>query len=155
MLCVWWDQKGIIYYELLEPKQTVTANLYSQQLMCLSLALETKRPYRGKGKRNVILLHDNARPHVAIMTRKMIENLGWEVLLHPAYSSDLAPLDYHLFWSMEHFFREKSFTEIENLKKDVAQFFALKPASFYTKGIQSLPERSEKVISSDGNYFDD
>ena len=32
MLCVWWDQKAIIYYELLKPKQTVNANLYSQQL---------------------------------------------------------------------------------------------------------------------------
>ena len=40
MLCVWWDMKGIIYYELLEPKQTVTANLYSQQLIRLSEALE-------------------------------------------------------------------------------------------------------------------
>ena len=68
MLCVWWDQKGIIYYELLEPKQIVTANLYSQQLMRLSLALETKRPYRDKGKRNVILLHDNARPQCCDMS---------------------------------------------------------------------------------------
>jgi len=25
MLCVWWDQKGVIYWELLKPKQTVTA----------------------------------------------------------------------------------------------------------------------------------
>ena len=22
MLCVWWDMKGILYYELLEPQQT-------------------------------------------------------------------------------------------------------------------------------------
>ena len=40
MLCVWCNMKGIIYYELLEPKQTVTANLYSQQLIRLSEALE-------------------------------------------------------------------------------------------------------------------
>ena len=155
MLCVWWDQKGIIYYELLEPKQTVTANLYSQQLMRLSLALETKRPYRGKGKRKVILLHDNARPHVAKTTRETIENLGWEVLPHPAYSPDLAPSDYCLFRSMEHFFREKSFSDFVGIKKDAAQFFSCKPASFFEKGIQSLTERWEKVIASDGNYFDD
>ena len=37
MFCVWWDQKGVIYYELLEPKQTVNANLYSNQLTRLSL----------------------------------------------------------------------------------------------------------------------
>ena len=54
MLCVWWDQKGIIYWELLEPKQTVTANVYSQQLMSLSLALERERPLEGKRKREVI-----------------------------------------------------------------------------------------------------
>ena len=48
MLCVWWDQKGIIYWKLLEPKQTVTVNVYSQHLMRLSQALETKRPFVGK-----------------------------------------------------------------------------------------------------------
>ena len=93
MLCVWWDQKGIIYYELLKPKQTVNANLYSQQLTRLSEALQIKRPFSGKGKRKVILLHDNASPHVAKTTRENVENLDWEVLPHPAYSPDLAPSD--------------------------------------------------------------
>ena len=155
MLCVWWDMKGIIYYELLEPKQTVTANLYSQQLIRLSEALEKKRPFGGKGKRKVILLHDNARPHVAKTTWATIENLGWEVLPHPAYSPDLAPSDYHLFRSMEHFFREKSYTDLQSIKKDVTQFFELKPEKFYESGIRQLPLRWQKVIDNDGNYFDD
>jgi histone-lysine N-methyltransferase SETMAR len=155
MLCVWWDQKGIIYYEILEPKQTVNADLYSQQLTRLSQALDRNRPYKSNGNRKVILLHDNASPHIAKTTCKTIEELGWEVLPHPAYSPDLAPSDYHLFRSMEHFFRERSYLEIENIKKDVASFFASKPASFYEKGIHSLPERWAKVIASDGNYFDD
>ena len=30
---------------------------------------------------------------------KLLE-LGWEVMLHPLYSSDLVPLDYHLFQSL-------------------------------------------------------
>ena len=56
---------------------------------------------------------------------------------------------------MQHFFQEKSYTEVESIKKDINSFFASKPESFYKKGIQSLPERWEKVILSDGNYFDD
>jgi histone-lysine N-methyltransferase SETMAR len=32
MLCVWWDMKGVIYFELLDTNQTINSNLYSQQL---------------------------------------------------------------------------------------------------------------------------
>ena len=142
MLCVWWDQKGIIYYELLKPKQTVNANLYSQQLTRLSEALQIKRPFSGKGKRKVILLHDNARPHVAKTTREKVENLGWEVLPQPAYSQDLASSDYHLFRS----FLPGKHTEVESIKKELDSYFAFKPESFYKKEIQSF---------NDGNYFDD
>ncbi len=155
MLSVWWDMKGVIYYEFLKPKQTINADLYSQQLVRLSQALEKKRPYGGKGRRKVLLLHDNAKPHVAKKTRATIERLGWEVLPHPAYSPDLAPTDYHLFRSMQHFFSEKRYTDLEIVKKDVVQFFDLKKASFYEKGIRLLPEKWEMVIASDGNYFDD
>jgi len=28
MLCVWWDQKGVIYYELLKPGETVNTERY-------------------------------------------------------------------------------------------------------------------------------
>lgn len=30
MLCVWWDQKGVIYYELLKPGETVNTERYLQ-----------------------------------------------------------------------------------------------------------------------------
>ena len=28
ILCVWWDQKGVIYYELLKPGETVNTERY-------------------------------------------------------------------------------------------------------------------------------
>ena len=80
MLSVWWDNKGILYYELLPPRQTVNSDLYKQQLMRLSEAIEEKRPLRGHQKRKVILLHDNATPHVATSTHQTIMDLEWEVL---------------------------------------------------------------------------
>ena len=97
ILCVWWDWEGIIHYELLERNQTVNAELYVQQMERLKTAIQEKRPNRQHG---VLLLHDNARPHIADMTKEAIQTHGWEVLPHPSYSPDLAPTDFHLFQSL-------------------------------------------------------
>ncbi|KAF2902300.1 hypothetical protein ILUMI_03880 [Ignelater luminosus] len=43
LLCVWWDCGGIIHVEVLEQGQTVTADLYTQHLDRLALALKAKR----------------------------------------------------------------------------------------------------------------
>ena len=76
MLYVWWDLKGILYYELLQSKQTVTAERYCQQLNHLSKVLDEKRPFTGHGLRPGKLLHDNARPHIAKTVRQNLMSLG-------------------------------------------------------------------------------
>ena len=93
-LCVWCDWQGIIHYELLP-----NSDLYCQQLDRLNAALMQKRPSlinRGR----IVFHQDNARPHTYLVTYQKLRELGWEVLLHPPYSPDLAPSDYHLFLSM-------------------------------------------------------
>lgn len=45
------------------------------------------------GRLEVVFHKDNAGPHTSLMTR---QNLGWEVLSHPPYTSP----DYHLFLSI-------------------------------------------------------
>jgi len=42
MLCIWWDQLGVVYYELLKPNEIITGVLYRTQLMRLSRALTRK-----------------------------------------------------------------------------------------------------------------
>ena len=108
MLSVWWDMKGIIYYELLEPKQTINDVRYSQQLRRLNEKILEKRSGPGHGNRKVILLHDNARSHVGMRTKEFFLELGWKVLPHHAYSPDIAPSDYHcsvqwnIFYGINH-----------------------------------------------------
>ncbi|EGI60642.1 Mariner Mos1 transposase, partial [Acromyrmex echinatior] len=65
----------------------------------------------------VILLHDNARPHVAKPVKTYLETLKWEVLPHPLYSPDIAPSDYHLFRSLAHSLCEQKFTSYEDCTK--------------------------------------
>lgn len=43
MLCIWWDQLGVVYYELLKPSETITGALYRTRLMRLSRTLKENR----------------------------------------------------------------------------------------------------------------
>jgi len=58
ILCIWWDQLGVVYYELLKPNETIT--LYRTQLR-LNLALKEKRAHYYSRYDKIIVLHDNAR----------------------------------------------------------------------------------------------
>ena len=97
----------------------------------------------------VILQHNNIRPHVAKWVKTCLEKLKLEVLPHLPYSSDIALSDYHLFWSMA----EQHFHSYEDAKKWVSSWLASKDMSFFQHGIQMLPERWEKIVVSDGQYF--
>ena len=39
MMCVWWDQREIVYYELLQPGETVNRQRYRQQMIDLNLII--------------------------------------------------------------------------------------------------------------------
>jgi len=62
--------------------------------------INTKKAVITNNRRKVILLHDNARPHVAKAVKETLLDLEWEILPHSAYSPDIVPSDYHLFRSM-------------------------------------------------------
>lgn len=154
MLCIWWDMKGVIYYEILKPNETITADLYRRQLIRLCRALDENRPEYETRHSEIILLHDNARPHVAQPVKSFLEGMRWEVLPHPPYSPDIAPSDYHLFRSMQSALTEQKFNKVQDIEKWVDRWIASKDPEFFSRGIHLLPERWAKVIAADGSYFE-
>ena len=95
---MWWNFKGIIYFDL-PRNQTINLNVYCCQLLQLDKEIKEKRPELVTRK-DVIFHQDNARPHTSLVTRKILLELGWEVMPHPPYSPDLATSDYHLCRSL-------------------------------------------------------
>jgi len=81
-----------------------------------------------------------------------LETLKWEVLPHPPYSSDIALSD--LFRSMTHGLFEQHFTSYEDTKNCIDDWIVSKDEAFFRCGIHMLPERWEKVVASDGHYFE-
>ncbi|UYV79912.1 hypothetical protein LAZ67_18001028, partial [Cordylochernes scorpioides] len=146
MLCIWWDQLGVIYYELLQPNETITGERYQQQLMRLSRALKIKHPLYAKRHDKVIYQHDNARPHVAKVVKETLEALQWDVLPHPLYSPDIAPSDYHMFRSMTHGLAEQHFTSYEDAKNWVNVWIASKDEEFFQHGIRGWKNALEAAV---------
>jgi len=142
MLCIWWDQLGVVY-ELLKSNETITGVLYRTQLMRLSRTFKEKRAHYYSRHVKIILLHDNARPHVAAPVETYLETLKWEVLPHPPYSPDIALSDYHLFRSM-HGLSEQHFTSYEDTKNYIDDWIASKDETFFRRGIHMQPETWEK-----------
>ena len=111
------EDVDVIYYELLEPKETITGERYRTQLMRLSRALREKRRQYEQRHEKVILQHDNARPHVAKPVKTYLETLKWEVLPHPPYSPDIAPSNYYLFRLIAYGLADQQFRSCEDIEK--------------------------------------
>ena len=83
-LSVWWDKRGIIYWELLPKGKTIDGKTYSRQLEGVRCAVRRVRPDIKKMR----LLHDNARPHVCNLVQETVKKFRWTVIQHPPYSPD-------------------------------------------------------------------
>jgi len=88
---IWWDQQGIVYYELLQLNEINTENQYRLQLMRLSRALKDKRPRYKQKHDKVIFHHDNTQPHVPQAIKPYLETLKWEVLPLPCRTLLILP----------------------------------------------------------------
>ena len=92
---IFWDQDSILLIDYLPKGQNINAEYYLSLLVQLKDILKEKR--RGKFTKGVLLLHNNAPAHQALITQKKLVYLCFQCLDLPPYSPDLAPLDYHLF----------------------------------------------------------
>ena len=106
----------------------INFNKYCYQLDQLNGAPNKKGVYLFNRK-CIIFYQDNAVPHVYLMTRpppqkkKKLFQLICKVLIHQLYSPDIAPLDFHLFWSLQNSPNGKDFNSLEDCKKHLEQFF--------------------------------
>ncbi|GFX27995.1 histone-lysine N-methyltransferase SETMAR [Trichonephila clavipes] len=132
LLCIWWNLKGIIYYELLPYGQTLNSDLYCQQLGHLKLVIDQK--WSDLANRRGVVIHlDNGRPHTSVVTHQKLWELGWKVLMNPPYSPDMAPSDYYLFLALQNFLSDKKLGSREDCKNRLLEFFTNKDPDFYER----------------------
>lgn len=108
-------------------------------------------PFRTNG---IHFHQDNARPHTARVTTALIEKFGWEIVLHPPYSPDLAPSDYHLFPDLKKHLGGTHFANEEELKEEVLSYLRGLAGDFYDQGIKKMVTRMKKCIEVNGDYVE-
>lgn len=89
------DRRGILLIDFLHEWYTIKAAYYCELLKKVRDAHCRKR--RDQPIREVILLHDNGRPHTAALTVAKLQEMYWAQLDHSPYSQDLSPCDFYLF----------------------------------------------------------
>ncbi|GFT83571.1 histone-lysine N-methyltransferase SETMAR [Trichonephila clavipes] len=76
--------------------------------------------------KGVVFHQDNASSHTSVVTRQKLWELGWEVLMHPPYSPDLAPSHNHPFLAFNNFLSDKKLGSSQDCENRLLEFFANK-----------------------------
>ena len=102
----------------------------------------------------VLLQQDNARVHTCKVAMDAVERNGYELIPHPAYSSDLAPSDFFLFPNLKKDIRGLHFRSDEEVVTAVEQWVSGKDPDFFSSGLMALEHRWSKCITLEGNCIE-
>ena len=150
MATVFWDTKGVIMLEFLPKRNTITGVYYANLLDQLRTAIREK--CQGKLSKGVLLQQDNARVHTCKVAMDAVELNVYELILHPAYSPDLAPSDFFLFPNLKKDISGLHFRSDEEVVTAVEKWVNGKDPDFFSSGLMALEHRWSKCITLEGNY---
>ena len=142
MVTVWSSLASLIHYSFLNPGKIITSEKYAQhvnemhwKLQYLQLALVSR-----KG----LILHNNARLHIAQPVLQKLNKLGCEVLPHPPYSSDL----------LVAICRENTFTTSRMQKMLFKNSLSPEAQIFMVQESANLTSHWQKCVDLNGSCFD-
>ena len=141
---------GNFYFEIMHDGGSVNAMRY---LQFLQSALRSFSDDLNCNIENLSVMHDNARPHIALIVKQWLQQVGVATVKQPAYSPDVNLQDRYIFRNFETFRRgkpSKDATEIQNL---VTQYLHTISASALRNELVNFKEDLSSIIEAGGNYL--
>ena len=151
MMIIFWDKDGVLLSEYLPRRTTINGPYYASIIERLRSVIVERG--RGKVSHGVLLLDDNVPIHKCKIVQVAIRQVGFLELDHPAYSPDLALTNYHPFSNLKKFLRLKDFSSDDEAVSTVENYLTDLNSEFFCKGIQSLHDRWQRVVASEGQYI--
>jgi len=81
-----------------------------------------------------------------------MQHFRWEVLHHSPYSPDLAPCDFHVFGPLKKALKGRRFTDNDEVRETVEEWFCTQPKTFFTDGIHRLVDQWDTCFNQQGDY---
>lgn len=139
-----------------KPVSALTSASYCRYVLT---ALGKREGKMGKRKRSsprhpVRLVHDRDSAHTSAETAAFAARHGIELLLLPARSADLDPLDYGVFGAVKQAWRRRVQKERLDWEAQCALLIQLLQAADASAAITALPARIQKCIAARGGHFE-
>ena len=136
MATLFGDAKGVIMLDFLPKRSTITGVKYANLLNQLRTAIREKP--LGKLSKSVLLQQDNVRVHACKVAMDAVERNGYELVPHPACSSDLAPSNFFLFPNLKKDIRGCHFQSDKEVLVAVEERVSGKDPDFFSSGLMAL-----------------
>ena len=108
---------------------------------------------QSAGKEKKFFHYDKAPSYSSNIAQAKKHELGFESLLHPLYSPDLASSDYYLFANLKRWLRSRRFELNEEVEWETEGYFGRFDKSYYLEGIEKLKDRWTRCIELKGEYI--
>ena len=113
---------------------------------------------RGKLSKGILLQQDktlqrdSVRVHTCKIAMDAVEQYGYKLILHPAYSPDLTTSDYFLFPNLKKDIRGCHFRSNKKVVVAVEEWVRDNDPGFFSSGLMALEHRWSKCIILEGKY---
>ena len=141
------------FHSILGRKRRYHVGLFTQEkynnwsVLCKQLRTAIHEKRRGKLSKGVLLQQDNARVHTCKIAMDTVEQNGYELIAHSAYSPNLAPSDFFLFPNLKKDIRGLPFRSYKEVVMAVEDWVNGKDPDFFSSGLMVLEHRWSKCIT--------
>ncbi len=99
---IFWNSQGVLLIQYI-PKGVNMISVYYCKVLH---ELKANDHHKWSDLRNeqIFFMHDNAHSHSSEFMTAFLDELGWFIFLHQAYSPDLIPNDFWLFPCLKDYF---------------------------------------------------
>lgn len=142
--------EGKFYYEIMEDGGSVNADRYK---IFLENALSFYAQQYAIERRLFLIMHDNARPHVANSVSQWLDDLYVVKVKQPAYSPDLNLMDRYIFRNFTSFRRGKNVSSPEEVKHLISNYLNSLTSEHLNNEMEKFLKHLQFVIDNEGSYI--